>query len=145
MSDNLAMPIVETYRGIGIHDFQPPDRIQNVIKPAIDAVYGLSDPLKLVAFAKDSRQPPEARLFAAARCEAIWELAAANREIRPNIDLQFVRAIVAGLGSLKWLQPSAYTSLLDPSRDTIRRDPENAERAERAREFAARQTRATVS
>ncbi len=97
MSEKI--PCVETYRGVGVHDQQPAERIEGVVKPAIDRVYGLTDPAALFAFAAESSNPPEARLLAAARCEAAWQLAAERRELRPSVDLEKLRAHVAGLNS----------------------------------------------
>ena len=110
-----AIPIVETYRAVGIHDFQPAERIADVVKPSIDAVYCMSDPIALADYAADSGNPPEARLFAAARCEAAWQLAAEDRSVRPRVDMVKVRVSVAGLDSLTWINPDRYTTLLDPS------------------------------
>ena len=117
------VPTVGTYRGVGIHDFQPQDRVERVVKPAIDAVYLISDPKALVAYAETSSNTPEARLFAAARCEAAWQLAAENRELRPNVGMTYLRAVVAGLDSLHWIDPRRYTTLLDyRHRDAVERE-----------------------
>lgn len=53
------------------------------------------------------------RLLASARVEAMWELAAESRELRPNIDLVVVRASVAGLQSVRWRSYQYYGGLLD--------------------------------
>jgi hypothetical protein len=108
-----GMPIIETYRGVGIHDFQTAERIAEVVKPAIDYVCGLSDLDHLADYAADCRNPPEARLLAAAKAEAAFELAADHREVRPDIDLERLRAHTAGLDSLNWANPSNYCSLFD--------------------------------
>src|SRR5690349_17629393 len=60
-----AIPIVETYRGVGIHANQPRERIEKVLRPAIDYVHELGDLDDLAAYARDAANPPEARLFAA--------------------------------------------------------------------------------
>lgn len=111
------IPIVETYRGVGIHDQQPRERIDGVVKPAIDRVLGIGDVKRLAEYAADTGNPPEARLLASARIEAMWELAAESRELRPDIDLVVVKASVAGLQSVRYRHPEYYGSLLD------RRDP----------------------
>jgi hypothetical protein len=108
------MPTIGTYRGVPLHDFQPRARIEKVVKPAIDEVFGIADPEKLFTYAANNQNPPEARLFAAARCEACHQLAAESRVARPAIDLQLLRAHVAGLGSRQWVDPKHYTSVLDP-------------------------------
>jgi hypothetical protein len=106
------IPIVATHRGIGIHNHQTPARIR-VVKAAIDRVARMSDILELADFAADPRQPPEARMFAANKVEVEYELAAEERRNRPTIDLDRVRATVAGLDSLVWRDPDRYGTLLD--------------------------------
>ncbi|GAB5429687.1 MAG: hypothetical protein Devi2KO_31460 [Devosia indica] len=107
------IPIVETYRGVGIHDQQPRERIDGVVKPAIDGVLAIGDVKRLAEYAANTGNPPEARLLASARVEAMWELAAESRELRPDINLSVVRGSVAGLQSLRWRSPRYYGSLLD--------------------------------
>lgn len=113
MTDDDRIPVVETYRGVGIHDFQPRDRIQTVVKPAIDLVIGMTDPVALVGYAGNTAFPPEARLFAEARAEACWQLAAEGRAIRPTISLTSLRASTAGLDSRRWMSVTHYVSMLD--------------------------------
>jgi hypothetical protein len=110
--ENASIPIVETYRGVGIHDFQPQERIA-IVKIAIDKVYIIDDLKQLFAFAADRIETPEARLFAAAKCSATWDQAVENREFRPDIDLALLEAHVAGLDSLEWIDPWHYGCLLD--------------------------------
>ncbi len=116
MPEDDRIPIVGTHRGVGIHAFQPRERIDRVVKPAIDAVFGLSDPDALTDYVQDPTHPPEARLFAAARVEALWQLAADNRELRPKVSLTLLRAMTAGLDSLRWIDPRHYGSLLQHPR-----------------------------
>jgi hypothetical protein len=106
------IPTVATHRGVGIHDHQTPARI-SVVRAAIDRVAAMSDILELTDFAADPQQPPEARLFAASKVEVEYELAAEERRNRPTIDLDRVRASVAGLDSLTWRDPDRYGSLLE--------------------------------
>jgi len=106
------IPTIATHQGVGIHDHQTPARIK-VVKAAIDRVARMSDILELADFAADPRHPPEARLFAASKVAAEYELAAEERRNRPIIDLDRVRATVAGLDSLVWRDPDRYCSLLD--------------------------------
>jgi len=110
-SDDI--PVVESYRGIGVHDDQSRRRIDTVVKPEIDRVHAMRAPGELFAYAGDVANSPESRLFAAAKCEASWELAAAERRVRPDIDLERVRAQVAGLGVMRWRDPWRFASLLD--------------------------------
>jgi hypothetical protein len=111
-TDPDRIPTIASHRGIGIHDHQTPERIL-VVKAAIDHVARLSDVLELSDFAADPRQPPEARMFAASKIEVEYERSAEERRNRPIIDLQKVRASVAGLNSLVWRDPDRYGSDLE--------------------------------
>jgi hypothetical protein len=106
------IPNITSHRGIGIHDHQSPARIR-VVKAAIDRVARMSDILELADFAADPQQPPEARLFAANKIEVEYELAAEERRNRPVVDLDHVRASVAGLDSVVWRDPDRYGTLLE--------------------------------
>jgi hypothetical protein len=110
------------HRGVGLHAFQPQERIETVVKPAIDAVFGISDPATLAAYAADAANPPEARLFAGARVEAAWQLAAEGRALRPNVDLELLRATTAGVDSLNWVDPYRYCSLFDCRQEAVPRE-----------------------
>lgn len=116
-----GIPTVGTYRGVPLHAFQSQERIE-VVKEAIDAVFDIGDAVALARHAADPAHPPEARLFAAARCEATWQLAAESRAVRPVVNLAHVRASVAGLGTLKWTSPTHYGSDLDPTGRLVRRE-----------------------
>jgi hypothetical protein len=52
-------------------------------------------------------------MFAANKVEVEYELAAEERRNRPIIDLDRVRATIAGLDSLVWRDPDRYASLFD--------------------------------
>lgn len=108
------MPCVGSHRGVGIHAFQPRERIEAVVKPAIDAVSRISNPDALMAYVADRTNPPEARLFAAARVEALWQLAADDRTLRPKISLPLLHAYTAGLDSLNWASRWHYGTMLEP-------------------------------
>src|SRR5690242_12333703 len=59
------IPIVETYRGVGIHNEQPRKRIERVVKPEIDRVFDeLHGVRELFEFAKSAANSPEARMLA---------------------------------------------------------------------------------
>lgn len=116
-----SIPTVGTHRGVPLHAFQPPERLE-VVKEAIDAVYEIGDAVALARYAADPAHPPEARLFAAARCEATWQLAAESRAVRPIVNLALVRASVAGLGTREWLSPTHYGSDLDPTGRLVPRE-----------------------
>ena len=51
------IPIVEKYRGVGVHDFQTRERIDTVVRPAIAAVFGISAPELLFAYLQAAGKP----------------------------------------------------------------------------------------
>ncbi len=114
MSDFVPIPIVETYRGIGIHDFQPASRIEHVVKPEIDRVYLMTDARELFDYAGDDCKPPEARVFAGQKCQALWEIAAENREVRPAIDISRLKARFVGLTNLRTISARYYGTYWSP-------------------------------
>jgi hypothetical protein len=124
IDDDDRIPVVGEYRGVGLHDGQPLDRIETVVKPAIDFVHDLADVHALFDYACEVQHPPEARLFAGAKVEAAWQLCAEQRLQRPDVSLERLRACTAGLNSKNWRDPWHYCSLLDvvPS-DVPRREP----------------------
>lgn len=111
--DNDEIPIVGTHRGVGLHDQQSPERLVEV-RRAIDRVFEEHDFDRLFAIARDITWAPEARLFAAAKLEAAFQMAVDERRERPSIDLLQVGAAVPGLSSQRWRDPWHYKSLLDP-------------------------------
>jgi hypothetical protein len=112
MSNDGPIPIVETYRGVGLHDQQSPARLA-VVKAEIDLVLTMTDAAKLVDYAADAMCAPEARLLAASMAETVWEMAAETRAIRPAIDIDRLRAVTAGLDSANWRSPWWYGALFD--------------------------------
>jgi hypothetical protein len=106
------VPVIERYRGCGLHDGQSPERLR-VVRAAIDHVYTLDQILDLVEHAGNARNPPESRLLAVARCRALWELAQEAREPRPIINMADVEALAAGCGSRRWRSRTHFCSLLD--------------------------------
>lgn len=112
MNDD-EITIIETYRGVGLHDQQSAERL-DIVRAAIDRVYDVHDLDRLQAIAADPVWPPEARLFAAAKIEATFQIAVDERKERPPIDLARVHASIPGLNSVRWRDPWKYGSLLDP-------------------------------
>ena len=84
-----------------------------MVKAAIDRVARMSDVLELASFAADVLEPPEARLFAANKVEVEYQVAAEERRNRPIINLDVVRATVAGLDSVEWRSPVVYGTDLE--------------------------------
>ena len=95
---------------------QPPERIERIVKPAIDFVLALADAATLVEYCGDHTKPPEARLLAAAKIRAMHELAASDHRHRgvTAIDLEYVDACVTAFDSQRWRSPYHYGSLLEP-------------------------------
>lgn len=108
----MNIPKIETYRGVGIHDFQDRERIEEVVKPEIDRVFATSDPQALFEIAGDVAQPPEARQFSRDKYVAAHQIRA-SAHIERLGRLELLDAMVAGLDSLGWASPWVYGSLLD--------------------------------
>jgi hypothetical protein len=111
MDEDDQIPVVAMYRGVGIEDQQPPERIE-LVKGEIDRVHRMSGTDELADYAGDARHPPEARMLSGARAEALWEIAGEERRHRP-ISLELLRAATAGLGCQRWRDPDRFASLLD--------------------------------
>src|SRR6516225_8490474 len=103
MDEDDQIPVVEIYRGVGIEDQQPPERVE-LVKCAIDHVHRMSGADELVDYADDARHPPEARLLA-------------------GISLEKLRASTAGRGSRRWRDPWRYCALLDADGGVERERP----------------------
>jgi hypothetical protein len=120
---DAKIPHAEVYRGVRVHCYQPVERIEQVVRPEIDAVHAMTDAHVLYRFAVDVAHAPESRLYARARLEALFEISAEDRTARPGgIDIKFLRAATAGLDILRWLDPGRYKSLLDPRQGAVRRE-----------------------
>jgi hypothetical protein len=117
------IPIIEMYRGVGIHDFQSRQRIDEIVKPEIDAVFDINGAKELLAHACSPAHAPEARILAAAMLTALSERAADRRIPRPRIALEGIKAAVAGLAS-HWSDPSSYCRLFDDHTHAAPRPPE---------------------
>src|SRR6266436_3493040 len=113
-SEADRIPAVEVYKGCRIHDQQPPERIETVVKPEIDRVFAISDPRQLFEICKNVSWSPEARLLCRARLLAGWELATEGRMPRPEgVTIESVKAHTAGLDSAIWRDRHYYCSDLD--------------------------------
>jgi hypothetical protein len=107
------IPVVETYRGVGIHVFQPPERIA-LVKREIDHVYTINDIEELWKYADSNRNSPESRLFAIELVNAMWAAAEEKQTKRPDVDIVKVRACVIGLDTLRLMSSEYYTSSWHP-------------------------------
>lgn len=120
--DDDAIPIVETYKGIGLEADQSPRRLK-VVRREIDLVLGMTDLDELAAFAGSAWNAPEARQLACAMAETAFEISVEERRLRPSIDMEKLRASVAGLGCKRWRDPDHYGTLLDPRDAVLREQP----------------------
>jgi hypothetical protein len=109
------IPLIAFHRGVGIHDQQPAERVERIVKPEIDLVLDKIEGVReLYDFARDVANCPEARLLAAAKIEGIWQLKAEAREARPpGVTLELVKAVVAGLAGQTWRDKYYYCTMLD--------------------------------
>jgi hypothetical protein len=138
------IPIVGHYRGIGLHAYQPQSRIDATVIPEIDTVLAMEDPYQLFDWSKNVANCPESRELATNKVLVIWELSAENRAVRPNLDLDLVKAVSAGVDSWTWIDDATYSSLLDHPKPgvAVLRDPECRERLRRDKTDALNEARA---
>ncbi|MET4041755.1 hypothetical protein ABIC03_003446 [Bradyrhizobium sp. RT6a] len=107
-----TIPKDGNHRGVELDDCQDEVRLV-VVRGDIDRVFTEVDPKGLLKIINNPSWAPEARRFAAAKLEAVFAIAIDRREQRPQINLEYVRACVAGLDSVQWRDPHHYCSLLD--------------------------------
>jgi hypothetical protein len=115
------IPCDHHHRGVGIQRWQNPKRVAQVCDE-IDRVYAMSSVEALAAYAEDPANPPETRLFAAAKIRALHQQAEKDRATRPSVDFDRLGAITAGLDSLTWISPTHFGTDLDPSPRSIVRE-----------------------
>jgi hypothetical protein len=112
-------PIVETYRGVGIHAYQSPARVA-VVKSDIDAVATMKTRALLKAVS-DQRLAPEARIFAEALLLAEYQLAVQERRERPPFDVADMLASAAELDN-DWRSPTHYRCIADSHDGAVERE-----------------------
>lgn len=125
MSDD---PIAKSgeYRGVALDVGQSAARLV-FIHADIDATFE-APTAKLMQIVAWPDWAPEARRLAGALLEAQHQLAVANREARPEINLEFVRAALAGIDSVSWQDPDFYCTLFDrrgmgtPGHEAVQRE-----------------------
>ena len=99
-----TIPIITTHREIGIHDQQSAARVE-VVKVAIDYVASLANILELAAFAADTMQPPESRLFAAGKVLPEYELGRRRTEESTSGRSGSRRCLCGGLKRWRLVRP----------------------------------------
>jgi len=108
------IPIVETYRGVGLHDQQEDERLA-VVRADIDTVFDLAGRIDaLVDWLANRSKSPESRLLAKALILAEVEVATEARRTRPDVDLPWLFAVTAGLESVRWRSRTHYDTILMP-------------------------------
>jgi hypothetical protein len=130
------MPIVETYKGVGIHDFQTRQRIEEIVKPAIDHAYTIDDPEELFSYACSPANAPEARGLARARLEAMVEDRTSHR-LAARIDLRMLGAGTSGIAS-HWADTDSYGSLFEAIHQPGIAAPRPPEFGKRMKEYFSR-------
>jgi hypothetical protein len=119
--DSDEIPTIGTYRGVPLEDQQSDARLA-LVRGEIDCVLGMTDARELADWAANSWHSPESRQLAVAMAESLWTMASENRNNRPAIDLDLLRASTAGLGSRRWRSPTHFCSDLDHDENAIPRD-----------------------
>ncbi len=111
---NDRIPIIETYRGVGLHDQQDDERLK-IVRREIDETFDqVKDIESLVGRAGDRTKSPECRLLAAALVKAHFQAAIEERRARPDVDLERLDALVAGLNSQRWRDRWSFDTALAP-------------------------------
>ena len=94
------IPILETYRGVGIHEYQDRDRII-LVRCDIDLVYASRNSIaQLLELVQRRSMAPESRLLARAFILAYVAEQKDKRRKAPDIDEEWLDAMTAGLGTL---------------------------------------------
>ena len=122
MEGDDAIPVIGLHRGVPLEDQQSDARL-GLVRSEIDHVLGMMDAVALADWADHPVHSPESRQLAVAMAESLWTMAAENRNNRPAIDLDRLRASTAGLGCRRWRDPRRDASLLDPDGGVLRDRP----------------------
>lgn len=109
MTEGL-IPTVGAYRGVPLHDQQDEARLADVRRD-IDAVFLIArDRRRLLECVQNRRCAPEARLLAKALIVAEIDEYKAQRRAAPPVDLEWLEAVTAGLGTRRGRCPWSYDS-----------------------------------
>jgi hypothetical protein len=112
MIDGDAIPIVALHRQVPVHDMQDSERVEQVVKPAIDTVFAMTDIEALAAYCTDVTQPPEARMLAGAKVLSSQNAAAAERRALAGLELGPIHAAMSYLNSRR-LRLADFSRRLD--------------------------------
>lgn len=113
MSDR-KIPIIDHYRGVGLHDQQDEARLA-VVRSEIDATFAIGQDLHaLLEWVKNRSKSPESRLLAKALILAHVEVATDKRRARPNVDIEWLTAVTTCLDTIKWRSKTHYCTIILP-------------------------------
>jgi len=121
MDGDDQIPTIGCYKGVPLENEQSEARL-GLVRGEIDRVLDMTDAGELADWAADSWHSPESRQLACAMAESLWTMASENRNNRPSIDLDLLRASTAGLGSRRWRSPTHFCSDLDHDENAVPRD-----------------------
>ena len=121
MDGDDQIPTIGCYKGVPLENEQSEARL-GLVRGEIDRVLDMTDAGELADWAADSWHSPESRQLACAMAESLWTMASENRNNRPSIDLDLLRASTAGLGSRRWRSPTHFCSDLDHDENAVQRE-----------------------
>jgi hypothetical protein len=110
--DYERIPFCGYYRGVGLHIDQNEQRL-NDVRAEIDRVIDMRSINDLATFLNSPANSPEARLLACNKLRATLDIAAENREIRPDGISRERLDCYAFLDSLQWRDDEYYGSKLE--------------------------------
>jgi hypothetical protein len=108
--DEGDIPIIATYRGVGLHFQQSEARLVRV-RADIDAVMREDRIVPLEAWCGDPRHAPESRVLAFFKLSIMAKKTSHGRG-QPGPDLEVAEAGIAGLHRLEWRHPEFFCSML---------------------------------
>ena len=111
---NHQIPIIDVYRGVGLHDQQDTERL-SLVRSEIDAVFAAGGEIPyLLDWVANRGKSPESRLLAKAMILAHIEAASEQRRTRPAVDVDWLHAITGHLDSVKWRSRTHYDGGMGP-------------------------------
>ncbi len=114
MTEDDQIPTIGEHLGVPLDDCQDQERLV-VVRGDIDSVFEVKDDLAGLKKAAITRsRAPEARRFAAALITAMFEDAVAHGRARPDVDLDWLRAVVACLDRVHYRDKFFYDTWLAP-------------------------------
>ena len=122
MEGDDAIPVVGWHRGVALEDRQSDARL-SLVRSEIDHVLAMTDAVALADWADDPDHSPELGSSRSPWSKACGRWPLRQRNNRPPIDMDRLRASTAGLGCRRWRDPRRFCSLLDPDGGVLREQP----------------------